>query len=113
MARSTVVSGKNCIWPLMQKTHKIICADLSLNNVIDAKAFPGPIRQTHRKIQVAAADGAYDTQLCNDEPRRKKIRPSSPSPRWSRSLTQPCGSESASIEDKCSVEMDRIKTAGQ
>jgi hypothetical protein len=45
------------------KTHEIICADLSLNNVTDSEAFPGLIRQTHRKIRSAAADGAYDTRL--------------------------------------------------
>nr|QIQ16377.1 Mobile element protein [Klebsiella pneumoniae] len=28
------------------KTHEIICADLSLNNVTDSEAFPGLIRQT-------------------------------------------------------------------
>lgn len=57
------------------KTHEIICADLSLNNVTDLKAFPGLIRgrQTHRIINSAAADGAYDTRLCHDELRRKKI----------------------------------------
>ncbi len=55
------------------KTHEIICADLSLNNVTDAEAFPGLIRQTHRKIRSAAADGAYDTRLCHDELPRKKI----------------------------------------
>ena len=52
---------------------KVICADLSLNNVTDSEAFPGLIRQTHRKIRAAAADGAYDTRLCHDELRRKKI----------------------------------------
>ena len=55
------------------KTREIICADLSLNNVTDSEAFPGLIRQTHRKIRSAAADGAYDTRLCHDELRRKKI----------------------------------------
>ncbi len=55
------------------KIHEIICADLSLNNVTDSEAFPGLIRQTHRKIKAAAADGAYDTRLCHDELRRKKI----------------------------------------
>ncbi|BEC45063.1 hypothetical protein VEE53_05610 [Escherichia coli] len=55
------------------KTHEIICADLSLNNVTDSEAFPGLIRQTHRKIRSAVADGAYDTRLCHDELRRKKI----------------------------------------
>ena len=30
-------------------THEVICADLSLNNVTDAEAFPGLIRRTHRK----------------------------------------------------------------
>ncbi|HAJ6572117.1 TPA: IS5 family transposase, partial [Escherichia fergusonii] len=48
------------------KTHEIICADLSLNNVTDSEAFPGLIRQTHRKIRAASADGAYDTRLCHD-----------------------------------------------
>jgi predicted transcriptional regulator len=43
-------------------THEIICADLSLNNVTDSEAFPGLIRQTHRKIRAASADGAYDTR---------------------------------------------------
>ncbi len=55
------------------KTHEVICADLSLNNVTDSEAFPGLIRQTHRKIRAAAADGAYDTRLCHDELRRKNI----------------------------------------
>jgi len=54
-------------------THEVICADLSLNNVTDAEAFPELIRQTHWKIRSAAADGAYDTQRCHDELRRKKI----------------------------------------
>ncbi|SXT60748.1 transposase [Klebsiella pneumoniae] len=31
------------------------------------------LRQTHRKIRAASADGAYDTRLCHDELRRKKI----------------------------------------
>ncbi len=44
------------------KTHEIICADLSLNNVTDSEAFPGLIRQSHRKIRCAAADGTYDTR---------------------------------------------------
>ncbi len=30
------------------KTHEIICADLSLNNVTDSEVFPGLIRQTHK-----------------------------------------------------------------
>lgn len=55
------------------KTHEIVCADLSLNNVADSEAFPGLIRQTHRKIRTTATDGAYDTRLCHDELRRKKI----------------------------------------
>ncbi len=54
-------------------THDIVCADLSLNNVTDSEAFPGLIRQTHKKITAAAADGAYDTWLCHDELRRKKF----------------------------------------
>lgn len=55
-------------------THEVICADLSLNNVTDAEAFTGLIHQTHRKIRVASADGAYDTRRCHDELRRKKIK---------------------------------------
>ncbi len=54
-------------------THEVICADLSLNNVTDSEAFPGLPRQTHRKIRSAAADGVYDTRLCHDELRRRKI----------------------------------------
>lgn len=55
------------------KTHEIVCAYLSLYNVTDSEAFPGLIRQTHRKIRAAAADCACDTRLCHDELRRKKI----------------------------------------
>lgn len=55
------------------KTHEIICADLSLNNVTNSEAFPRLIRQTHRKTKAAAAEGAYDTRLCHDELQRKKI----------------------------------------
>lgn len=47
-------------------------AHLSLNNVTDSEAFPGLIRQTHRKIRSTAADGAYDIRLCHDELRCKK-----------------------------------------
>lgn len=43
------------------KTHEIICADLSLNNVTDSEALPGLLRQAHRKIRSATSDGAYDT----------------------------------------------------
>lgn len=55
------------------KTHDIISADLSLNNVTDAEAFPSLIRQIHRKIRSAAANSAYDALLCHDELRRRKI----------------------------------------
>jgi len=48
-------------------THEVICADLSLNNVTDVEALPGLIRQTHRQVKVASADGAYDTKLCHHE----------------------------------------------
>lgn len=37
------------------------------------RSLQGLIRQTHRKIRSTAADGAYDTRLCYDELRRKKI----------------------------------------
>ncbi|WP_228200746.1 transposase [Klebsiella pneumoniae] len=69
-----IISGVSCISPLTVKHMKIICADLSLNNVTDSEAFPGLIRQTNemRKIRAASADGAYDTRLCHDELRRKK-----------------------------------------
>lgn len=43
-------------------THEVICADLSLNNVTDAEAFPGLIRQLHRKIKVASAAGKKSTR---------------------------------------------------
>ncbi|VTM00986.1 transposase [Klebsiella pneumoniae] len=75
------VSGVSCISPLTVKTHEIICADLSLNNVTDSEAFPGLIRQTPQKIRAASADGAYDTRLCHDELRRKKISALIPSPK--------------------------------
>ncbi len=67
-------------------THEVVCADLSLNNVTDSEAFPGLIRQT-QKIRAAAADGAYDTRLCHDELRRKKISAYS-SPKRSRLLAR-------------------------
>jgi len=63
-----------CGEPSDPDTHEVICADLSLNNVTDAEVFPGLMRQTHRKIRVDSADGAYDTKRCHDELRRKKIR---------------------------------------
>ena len=37
--------------PVHSNTHEVVCADLSLNNVTDSEAFPGLIRQTHRKIR--------------------------------------------------------------
>ena len=54
------------------KTHEIICADRSLNNVTDAEIFPELIRQNHREISPVAAGGAYDTRLYHDELHRKK-----------------------------------------
>ncbi len=81
MARNAAVSGVSCISPLTVKHMEIICADLSLNNVTDSEAFPGLIRQTHRKIRAASADGAYDTRLCHDELRRKKNQRAYPSPK--------------------------------
>ncbi|GLR09569.1 hypothetical protein GCM10007905_22890 [Mixta theicola] len=48
------------------KTHEIVCAYLSLNNVMDSEAFTGLIRQTHIKIRAAAADSTCDTLLCHD-----------------------------------------------
>ncbi|MBU9843910.1 transposase [Rahnella sp. FRB 231] len=54
-------------------THEVICADLSLNNVTDAEAFPGHIRQIHRKIEVASADDAYDPKRCHDELNARKL----------------------------------------
>lgn len=56
-------------------THEIICADLSLSGTTDAQALPGLMNQTHRKIRVASADGAYDTRYCHDALLRKKISP--------------------------------------
>ena len=63
------------------KTHEIICADLSLNNVTDSEAFPGLYPQTLQKIRAASADGAHDTRLCHDELRRKKNQRAYPSPK--------------------------------
>lgn len=56
-------------------THEIICADLSHSNTTDAQALPDLIKQTHRKIREASADGAYDTRYCHDALLRKKIKP--------------------------------------
>jgi hypothetical protein len=75
-AKNAVVSGESLHLAVDSNTHEIICADLSLNNVTDSEAFPGLIRQTHRKIRAASADGAYDS--CHDELRRKKISASRP-----------------------------------
>ncbi len=68
------IHGKECrrVWrklPLAvdAKTHEIICADRSLNNVTDSEAFPGLIRQTQRKIRSVTADSAYNNRLCHDE----------------------------------------------
>ncbi|CAI2064909.1 Uncharacterised protein [Serratia fonticola] len=41
---------------------------------MDEAANPDLIRQSHRKIRVVSADGAYDTKRCQDELRRKKIK---------------------------------------
>lgn len=56
-------------------THEIICADLSLSGTTDAQALPALIKQTHRKIKQASADGAYDVCYCHDAMMKKKIRP--------------------------------------
>lgn len=54
-------------------THKIICVELLLNNIMDSETIPGLIWLTHRKKQLSRADAAYYTWLCHDELRRKKI----------------------------------------
>ena len=46
---------------------------VGMGYVFSAFSWAYVIRQTHRKIRAAAADGAYDTRLCHDELRRKKI----------------------------------------
>ena len=53
-------------------THEIICRPVA-EQCDGLRSLPGLIRQTHRKIRAASADGAYDTRLCHDELRRKKI----------------------------------------
>lgn len=94
------------------KTHEIICADLSLNNVTDSEAFPGLIRHTHRKIRSTAADGAYDTRLCHDELRHKKINALIPPHKGRRLLVrgvcspQPCRCEPTGEREQCALEMD-------
>ncbi|ARD40570.1 hypothetical protein B6E78_15320 [Edwardsiella ictaluri] len=58
---------------LSADTDRIACAGSPQNKITDAEVLPGGIRQTHRKISATAADGAYDTRLCQDKLRRKKI----------------------------------------
>ena len=90
--------------------HEAICADLSLNNVTDAEAFPGLIRQTHRKIRSAAADGAYDTQRCHDELRRKKISALIPPRKGAatgRVWEQPC----ETLQQRSRITMKTTRTA--
>ncbi|MGS2346154.1 transposase [Enterobacter hormaechei] len=96
MARNAAVSGVSCISPLTVKHMKSSCADLSLNNVTDSEAFPGLIRQTHRKIRSAAADGVYDTRLCHDELRHKKISALIP-PRKVR-VTRPVNMQTVTVQ---------------
>jgi hypothetical protein len=71
MARNAVVSGVSCI-AVDSKTHEIICADLSLNNVTDSEAFPGYPADS-QKNQGSIGRRRFDTRLCHDELRRKKI----------------------------------------
>jgi len=93
-------------------THEVICADLSLNNVTDAEAFPGLIRQTHRKVKVASADGAYDTKLCHDELRRKKNQGAYPATNPGRLLAggvcgqKSGGGEAEAYREQCLLEME-------
>ena len=51
------------------------------NNVTDSEAFPVLSGKLTEKIRAASADGAYDTRLCHDELRRKKISAPYPSPK--------------------------------
>ncbi|WP_213220732.1 transposase, partial [Klebsiella michiganensis] len=39
----------------------------------DPEASPGPTPPNHKKTRAASADGAYDTRLCHEELRGKKI----------------------------------------
>jgi hypothetical protein len=80
--------------------------------VTDAEAFPGLIRQTHRKVKVASADGAYDTKLCHDELRRKKIKALIP-PRtragyWPSEYADPKsgGGQAEAYREQCLLEME-------
>ncbi|MEG6475118.1 transposase, partial [Enterobacter roggenkampii] len=38
------------------KTHEIICADLSLNNVTDSEAFPGLMEGANKQVISSQAD---------------------------------------------------------
>ncbi|GHM30103.1 hypothetical protein ECZU45_38900 [Escherichia coli] len=54
------------------KTHEIICADLSLNNVTDSEAFRvNPANPPEN--QVSRRRWRLRYRLCHDELRRKKI----------------------------------------
>jgi hypothetical protein len=76
-----------------------------------SEAFPGLIRQTHRKIKAACADGAYDTKRCHDELRRKKIKALIPAANTRRLLAgRVCRQKSGSGEataywEQCLLEM--------
>ena len=72
--------GKRRVWRKRHlvvdgATYEIICADLSNSSTTDAQALPDLIKQTHREIREASADGAYDTRYCHDALLSKKIKP--------------------------------------
>ncbi|MEP8116657.1 IS5 family transposase [Klebsiella pneumoniae] len=54
-------------------THEIICANLSLNNVTDAKPSQVLSSRLTEKSKGQHRQTALTTQLCHDELRRKKI----------------------------------------
>ncbi len=54
------------------KTHEIICADLSLNNVTDSEAFRSYPADS-QKNQGSIGRRRLRHRLCHDELRRKKI----------------------------------------
>lgn len=56
-------------------THEAVSAEVSLVNVGDSEVLPTPLNPLRRKITAVSADGAYDTQNCNEILKKKGCTP--------------------------------------
>ena len=96
---------RRCIWQKLNlavdaSKDEVICADLSLNNVTDAEAFPGLIRQTHRK---GAGYWAGEYTDCNRAVANQRLTGSNARWKWTMDYKPAVNSGNGDVQGKTTV----------